>query len=318
MNLPPFFSKRAKMIAAIVSVALLALLFSQINLGELAGALSRADARLVLAALALETFNLGLRTFRWKVLLDEKSRIALKKLLPIQCAGLALSNFSPGKLADPVKVVFLKPLGVRYSFSLLTVVWERIFDLFLLFSASLLVLSIISNELAYAAFAAAILLALAALAVHKKLPALIRFFSKFKVFSFLKRVEAHKFKRITLAKAAALTLAIWGIDFFAAWLAFASLGVSLDYVFLAGAFSAAVVIGVFTFLPAGLGTTEFSLLFLLSLSGLPQAQLMAGIVLSRAVTLVYSSLVGLGLLPFAKQTGGAKPAAVKKRRPDRG
>jgi len=178
-------------------------------------------------------------------------------------------NFSPGKVADPVKVVFLKPLGVRYSFSLLTVVWERIFDLFLLFSASLLVLSAVSAQLAFGAFGAAVVLALAGLVVHKKLGAAIGFFSRFKVFSFLKRVEVHKFKKKTLAIALVLSFVIWGIDFLATWLAFNAVGVALDYFFLAGAASAAIVVGVFTFLPAGLGSTEVSLLFLLSLLRLP-------------------------------------------------
>ncbi len=300
MNFRSLLSRRAKIIAAIASIVLLLLLFSQTNLGELASALSKADARLLVAALVATSSSLFLRALRWKTLLNEKNKINFNRLFPIQCAGLALSNFSPGKVADPVKVLFLKPMGVRYSFSLLTVVWERIFDLFLLFSASLLVLSAVSTELAYGAFAVAVVLAIAGLAVHKKLSAVIAFFSRFKILSFLRRAEAHKFRKRTLAVVLALTFVIWGVDFIATWLAFNAAGVALDYFFLAGAASAAIVVGVFTFLPGGIGSTEISLLFLLSSSGYPQAQLLAGIVLARAATLGFSSLAGLAMLPFIK------------------
>ncbi|MCX6767200.1 MAG: lysylphosphatidylglycerol synthase transmembrane domain-containing protein [Candidatus Micrarchaeota archaeon] len=293
-------SRRAKLLAAIASLVLLVLLFSQINLGELASALSKADARLLVAAVAVETISLGLRTKRWKILLDEKTRIRFATLFPIQCAGLSLSNFSPGKMADPVKVLFLKPMGVKYSFSLLTVVWERIFDLFVLFSAALLIASIVSTELAYAAFAAAVLLAAAGVTLHKKLAAVLAFFSRFRMLAFLKKARAHKFRKRTLAAALAATFVIWALDFSAMWLAFKAVGIGLDYLLLAGASSAAVIIGVITFLPGGLGSTDVSLLFLLSLSGYPQPQLLAGIVLARAATLGYSSLAGLAMLPFIK------------------
>lgn len=293
-----FVRSHAKALAAAASVILLAVLFTQINLSELLATLSRADAGLFAAALAATLCSLGLRTFRWKTLLGEKKEISLVALFPMQAAGLALSNFSPGKLADPVKVLFLKPLGIRYSFSLLTVVWERIFDLFLLFSASLLVASIVSREVAYGAFALMTLMAAGALVVHKRLAHALSFFSRFKILSFLKRAEAYKFKKRTLAKTLALTFAIWGVDFSAELLAFSSVGVELNYFFLAGAAALSIVIGVLTFLPGGLGTTEVSLLFILSLSGYPQAQLLAGIVLMRAATLGFSSLVGISMLPF--------------------
>lgn len=298
-------SRHWKKIAAALSIALVAALLTQINLAELASALASANLILLSAALVASTAGLAMRTLRWKTLLDEKSKIPFQTLFPIQSAGLALSNFSPGKMADPVKVFFLKPFGVRYSFSLITVVWERIFDLFLLFSASLLVASIVSTTAAYGAFALMAAMAVAAMVMHKRLAHAIAFFSRFKLFSFLKKAEAYKFKKRTLAKALALTFVIWGIDFFATWIAFKAAGVALDYLFLAGAMGLAIVIGVFTFLPGGIGSTEISLLFLLSMSGYPQAQLLAGIVLARAATLGFSSLAGASMLPFIK-TGKQK------------
>lgn len=294
--------KRGGALLAIVSILLLLFLFSQVNIGELSRVIAAADLGwLALALLASLAAGLA-RVLRWQVLLREKAPACFWKLLPIQLSGIALSNFTPGKAGEPVKVVFLKKLGFRYSFALLSVAWERLFDVVLLSLAALgVVLGIGGGETQGLILLGLAGLGLLTLVLHYRLQALLSWLSGFRFLSFLEGFEAHRFSGLTLLGLALGTILIWSLDFLSVWAAFLSVGVAVDYLFLASAFSAAVLLGIVSFLPGGLGSTEAALLFFLSVTPYPASALLAGVVLARLCTIVFSTALGLLLLPLARR-----------------
>jgi uncharacterized protein (TIRG00374 family) len=293
--------RRGKALLGVVSLLLLLFLFSQANLAELAAALGRARPEWLVLGLAATVAASAARVLRWGVLLHERGGVRFWKLAPIQMAGIAMSNFTPGKVAEPLKVVFLRRHGFRYSFALLSVAWERLFDLLLLGLLSLGVVLGLNGETQGLVFLALVGLLVATFVLHYRLETLAAWLSGFRLLSFLREFEAHRFQPLTLAGLALGTVVIWSLDFLAAWAAFVSVGVAADYLFVASAFSASVLLGVVSFLPGGLGSTEAAFLFFLSATGYPVPQLLAGVVLARLVTMGFSSALGLALLPWAKR-----------------
>src|SRR3989338_671207 len=97
--------KKSSLALALVSLILVAYLLSSVDINQLGRTIASANPWLVLAGLACEAIALALKSERWRVLLNEKMLIPAKELFPIQVAGIAVSNFSPGKMLEAVKVV---------------------------------------------------------------------------------------------------------------------------------------------------------------------------------------------------------------------
>jgi len=290
-----------KALLALISLFLLFYLFSQVNLQELSKVLAQAKIEWLLFALAASLAASLARVFRWKVLLDEKKKVNFWELIPIQLAGIAISNFTPGKVAEPFKIVFLKRFNFRYSFALLSVVWERLFDLVLLAVLSLGVVLGVGGDSEGLVVFALLALFFSTYVLHYHLQALTAWLAEFRFLAFLRGLETHKFSGLTLVGVALGTIVIWSLDFIAVWAAFASVGVGVDYLLLASAFSASVLLGIASLLPGGLGSTEAAFLFFLAPLGFAAPQVLAGVVLARLVTIAFSSSLGILLLPAAKR-----------------
>lgn len=282
-----------------VSLALFWLLFRTVDVGKVATAVSNANLPLLVAALALTFAGLSLRTARWGVIVREKQPVSWRDLYVIQCSGMAVSHFSPGKVLEAAKVLPLKALGVTYSYSILSIFWERVMDIAVLFAFALLAFPLLDPNIRYALVAVMAIVALTAIASFRHLDKLVRLASKLPVIGkSAAKLEVHNFKKRTLAAAFLLTLLAWMLDAAGAWLAFKAMGMQMDFIFLTTAFLGSILAGIVTFLPGGLGSTEAIMLFLLTPSGYAAEMLLGGVLVARAFTLGLSAIVGFGLLPF--------------------
>jgi uncharacterized membrane protein YbhN (UPF0104 family) len=297
-----FFSKlsgrKFKAVLILVSIALIVFLLLQVNLGELLSALEKASPLLLALALLFSFLGLCARVVRWSVLLGEERKIGFRELFPVQAGGIALSNLSPGKMFEPIKVVFLKPLGFKYAFALLTVLWERVMDLLILFIFSVGVIFGLSEFLRNASLLLLAFLIALALVLVFLLPQAIAFFSRIRFLYFLKKISLQPLHSRNLFYAFLLTFVVWAMDFLAVYSSFLALNVSVDFLFIASVFSASVLIGVISFLPGGFGSTEAVFLFLLLPTGYAQPLLLAAILVARIATLVFTSLIGFATLSF--------------------
>lgn len=285
----------------LLSVALLAALFAFVDVGKVAETISKADVPLVVAALAAGIVGLSLRTVRWGVLVREKSRVPWESLYAIQCSGMAVSHFSPGKVLEVVKALPLKNFGLGYSFTMISIIWERVFDLLVIFAFAFLAFPSLDVNVRLVLLAIFAVVVVVALVSFRHLEKFFAFFSKLPFLGFLARVQAHNFKKRTLVSSFLLTLAAWLFDAVAAFLAFKSLGLNVDFLLLASSFFASIIVGIVSFLPGGLGSTEAVFVLLLSKTGYPLATLLGGVLLARAFTLGVSAVVGFSLLPRVKK-----------------
>ncbi len=98
-----------------------------------------------------------------------------------------------------------------------------------------------------------------------------------------------------------LTVFAWLSDFTAFTLSFQAIGVSLGFARVGSAIAASVLVGIASFLPSGVGSTEAVLSLLLATPAYSAAAILAAVFLARLDTVVFTTLLGFALLPFSKK-----------------
>ncbi len=289
----------------VLSALILAFLLSKVSTAQLTDAVSHAKREWLLAALVVSLFAMLLRAWRLHVLVTQSQLPSHKPLafsftFLAQMAGMAASNFSPGRALEAAKVIPLKKAGVPYAQGALAVVWERLFDLFALVLLSFLVFARLGADSQGVLAGFGVLLALFAWLLLTRASELVALFANFPMMGFLKTVKLHAFERKRLAASFLLTVLAWLADALVFYLVFLSLGLSFDGVLVIGAFGVSVLIGAITLLPAGLGSTEAAMAFVLAggASGLSNPSLLAALFVARAFSLGLSTLAGAVSVPL--------------------
>jgi len=143
----------------ILSLALLALVLRQVSWQEVWQAVRQAQAPCLAAALALSLAGVGVRAYRWKILLNALGlQPSLARLTVLYFVGTFFNNFLPtGVGGDVVRVYELAQESKRPAAAVGTVLLDRATGLLVLFLIALLALAF-SYRLVSLPIAAAIVL----------------------------------------------------------------------------------------------------------------------------------------------------------------
>lgn len=270
-------------VLTVISLFLISYLIELINLNTLVKTLQNADLKFIVVAIFFTLISLMLRTLRWKTLLDEKYKSDYFKILQIQTVGLALSNLSPGKVLEPSKLIPLKKEGVDYGFGLLTIFWERALDLLVLFSfATLIIYKFDRIGADFFLIIFGLLLAIM-LTMYRNFNDVLKFLIRFKALSFLKNIEPHNFSFKTLLSTFIIANLVWASDAVSIYFVLLAFKININYFTIISSWSAAVLIGVASFLPGGLGSAEASMVYFLSTSVFSITALIAAVFVTRIV-----------------------------------
>ncbi len=291
--------KALVLIAAIILVALIA----YANPIRIAMLLSNADLSLLLLAFLASNLAIILRVMKWKVLLGGSS---FRSLVPIQLFGMASSNFTPAKIGEPIKAVVLKASqGRAVSQTLPSIIWERVMDLAVLLILSVGLFFSLSLSgfyyLGIAGLAAASVLIFAlvlilknkgagnaALKIARKLPVVNKLSE-----NFIKSFYEAKVKRSSLVLCFIFTACSWLLEGVIIFFVFRAIGISLlNPLLLAMIFAIANLIGILSMLPGGLGSTDAALALLLTSFGAEPASAIAGVLISRILSVWYVNFLG--------------------------
>jgi hypothetical protein len=109
---------------------------------------------------------------------------------------------------------------------------------------------------------------------------------------FMKNFYDSKIKTQKLSFSFILTVIAWFLDGAVLYLTLLSLGISLNPLMLVGLLTLAVLIGIASTLPGGLGSTEAVMILLLGAIGVQSTTAVAGAILSRFISFWYPVLVG--------------------------
>lgn len=313
-----FERKRYRVFLLVTSFFLLALLLHFSDIGRVFSVLQNANIYLISVALPLSFFLMIIRTLRWKILLERLDiKIPFKSIFPLYMSGLFASNLTPGKIGEPFKNYLLKKkIGHSISKTIPSVVMERSFDVFTMILIAFPGIFFIHN-VAYIKnlFLIIVLIYLVPVSlifyvglkkerIRRLSNIFIRFFGWLpfakKIRISLERVEREfsksvkKYKEKTICvKTLTLSLIIWVIEGVILYLSALSVGIDIDILLGISFFSLSALLGMASFLPGGIGSTEVVLVFFLfSVYATPIHSITAAVFLSRFLGLWLNLLVG--------------------------
>jgi uncharacterized protein (TIRG00374 family) len=258
-------------------------------------------------ALTLSLVNYSLRFVRWqKFLALLGHRVHTLESLRIYIAGFGLTIL-PGKVGESIRSVFLKHHGVPYPKSLAAFFSEQ-------FSNLISMLLLVSIGLWVYPPAKPLVVILAALIVtglvvlqQTRWLQVLEAFAQNKLPARLGKLVGHGieivlhsgrcFRLPMLLYGIALGLVAWGAEAVAFYYIMHVLGSDLSLQTALFIYAFSMLVGALSFLPGGLGGTEATMVALLVLNNVVQAQAVAATILIRLATLWFA--VALGVFALA-------------------
>lgn len=222
-----------------------------------------------LVGLALLSY--GLRFARWHWLIGDLGyRVPLGPHLLIYLSAFALA-FTPAKMGETIRSLYLRPWGVTYPESLATFVVERLIDLMVVATLSSLVLDVFSEHSAWLAMAVLQTVVLIALFRSQVLVWLLTRWLKGPLAQHASQALQCISQLLSInrvARVVPLTALAWQAQCLGLGLVCAALGHDLPWHWVVGIYSLSLLAGAMSFVPGGLGTTEAAMVVLLMAAGL--------------------------------------------------
>ena len=294
---------RRELISTLIPLALIVLAARNVDWGEAAQALARANPYFVLLGLIVYYATFPLRSWRWSRLLRQGgANIAWDQLLKILFVGWFVNSIVPAKLGDLYRSYLVKRrFGISMSRTVGVVVAERLLDLLVVF-ALLIVGGYVAFgrtilpdlRIVYLTGAALALLLVAAVAgLYYVAPRLGRFFpaEARRIGHLFREGVLHSFRALPLA--GPVTIGIWACEAVRLLFVLTSLGLELPW---SGVVFVAVAVALLTTVPltpAGFGFVEIAMVYVLTQGfGLAQSDAVAVAVVDRAVTVLSVIVIG--------------------------
>ena len=309
---------KLRIISLIASLAILFLLIYFSNASEIVSILSKANFVYVFLGIAISFLLMGLRTFRWKVLLKRLDiNMSLKSLFPVFMSSLFISNITPAKSGDPVRSYFLKKkTGITFSKTIPSVVIERMLDVIVLIVMSVIGLAFVPlgwemrGILGIVVFFYVVLIA-ALIWFGSKKERVNRFFKLIqKFFGWLPKIKnlgrktedmALDFKKSfvkykdlgDISLNIIMSMIVWVVEGVIVYIAFLSIGVPVDMLLCIFIMAVSVLVGVASSLPGGLGSSEVVMVLLFtSVLSLNFSIATGGVLLARLLSYWLTLIVG--------------------------
>ncbi|MFC1454920.1 lysylphosphatidylglycerol synthase transmembrane domain-containing protein [Candidatus Undinarchaeota archaeon] len=320
-----------KKILILFSIILLAGVIYISDPAQIYAEISGANPTFLFWVLLIPPVNFLFRLTRWKLLLDSSAKVKISKLAPVFLAGIALSNLTPARVGEAAKALFLKKSErIRFSTSLGSIIWERLFDLIVLIVFAVpffgLLLSRLSPNLVLFGQVSIIFVFILILLVvtgmyyeklgykmlkfAEKIPILDKFVTEDFVNNFYKNSKQRK---SVLLLAFVLTIIIWIVDGIVFYFSFKSIGITeFNYWFFIGIMAFTLLCGVASFLPGGLGSTDAVFVGIMVLYGVSKGQAAAGMLIGRAWMLGFYYLFGLLSLLYLAKTHPKEDFSISK------
>lgn len=305
--------------AVIVGVVLGTLLLAPLDWEKTVAAVAAVDRQTLCLVLLLSLVNYVLRFWRWTLFLGGRNAaLPVGRHLAIYVAGFALTA-TPGKAGETMRSLYLRPYGIPAKKSLAAFYAERLLDLIVISALAMLLVThadLVVRALGLAG--AAIALGLLAMQ-YPPLTAVIERVAttwphrgaRFALVAagFLRDVGTMLTPRVALS-GTLLGLIAWAGEGLGTYLVVRSMGLDLDLSLAIGIYATAMVAGVLSFLPGGLGGAEVVMTSLLIYAGAAAPVAVAATIVVRLATLWFAVALGLGAWLSLEVVRDLKPRAV--------
>ncbi|MCU0631896.1 MAG: flippase-like domain-containing protein [Methanolinea sp.] len=252
----------------------------------------------LLAAFFLTQVTILLKIKRWQYLCGHYGvPITFHESMGIVIASFFPAGISPGRIGDIMKADFMK---VRYSLpfrdGISMVFYERIFELISIFliAAGVLFIGFSAKYYIILEFTLFLLIFLGIMYLFSD--RFIQFFQnlarkKFRTFD-TEEIKIRKISPFTAFNVFLYTIFALASEFVRLWLVAYSFGYSLQIIHLSIFFSLAVLIGLISQIPLGIGITEGSLAIFLAEMGVPTENAVGIAVIDRAISMYFVIIIG--------------------------
>ena len=304
---------RPLLLSMVIAIAIY--LFSAIfnDLDVVGEAMSRLGVTGWVLILALSLINYGLRFVRWQGYLRHLGyRVPVGMSAAYYLAGFAFTT-TPGKAGEAVRSLYLKRHGVSYAHSLAMLFAERFIDLVAI------ILLALSAAWAFpqAHWPVAILILTIIVTISllhvKQLQDGLRVIQQ-RLHN--KHIQVASGRLLSLLRSASTLLkstplytglvvgvVAWGAEGLAFHVILDSLEFSVGLGLEVGIYAAGILIGALSFIPGGLGSTEATMVLLLTAIGMDTPSAVAATLICRLATLWFAVAIGLLVMGILELLG---------------
>jgi hypothetical protein len=299
MNFSKNTKKLLQIILLLVGLGILVFIIKQSGIIENYQLLFTVSIPLLVIAFALSNANIIVKIYRWKYLSEKYNQpITLKEASIVTVSSLYFANITPGKIGDLFKAYFMqKKYAMNFFDGVSMIFYERFFELMILFLTATAIIfinlrgvSVIILELSAA------LLLLLALFYHKAdyfMNLLEKIVIRLPIIK-TNEVNFHikKLPFLNIFAVFIITFISLVLEFARLWVVALAFGFLLNPFQISIVFSLAIVAGLVSQIPLGIGIMEGSLSYLLQEMGVNPVGAITIVLTDRIISMYYALILG--------------------------
>jgi len=275
---------------------------------------SHVNIFLLLIAFSTTLLNVVVKIFRWRYLCKlYGTEIDFHDAGRIVVGSFFVSGITPAKVGDIIKAYIMKK---RFSLPILdgvaSIMYERVFELLLLFLVSLGVFYVGLSAKNYLIIQLAtfivIFIGIAYIFSERILGLAQKFLIRTKILSAgCEDLKIRKISPVNALEVFSLTGLALGLEFIRFWLVVLAFGFDMNIIHLSIFFSLAVLIGLLSQIPIGIGVVEGSLSIFLKDAGLPGYYAFGIVLVDRIISMYFVMAIGLIYYKWALKAAMEEP-----------
>jgi len=299
MNISKNTKKLLQLILLLIGLIILVLIIKQSGITENYELLFTVSIPLLIIAFVLSNANIVVKIFRWKYLSGKYNQpITMHEASVVTVSSLYFANITPGKVGDLFKAYFMqKKYAMNFFDGVSMIFYERFFELMILiltatgiFFIDLRGVSVLILELS-----AALLLLLALF--YYKSDYFMKILEKMVIhLPVIKTSEVNfhinKLPFMNILMVFIITFISLALEFARLWVVALAFGFFLNPLQVSIVFSLAIVAGLISQIPLGIGIMEGSLTYLLQEMGVDPISSVSIVLTDRIISMYYALILG--------------------------
>jgi len=299
------FKRHLSRIASSIVIAVAVYIIGVLIVGgdEIRSAAARLDVSCLIIALGLSLAHFALRFLRWRYFLRSFGyRLHLSVDIVHYLAGFALTT-TPGKIGETIRSIYLEKHGVRYTESLAAFFSERLLDVLIVSMLATLVVDQFADGRWLTGFAGCAVIIVLAISRNKIviewLETSASSENSTRITAILNRIgrmlrsASGLLKLRSVLLGSALGLGAWAAQGIGLFVIAKGVGIDLPIAAAIGVYTASILVGAFSMIPGGIGSTETAMSLLLIMFGADAPTAVAAAIISRLATIWFAVAIGL-------------------------
>lgn len=264
---------------------------------------------LLVLAFVLSNVNILVKIFRWKYLCDRYNHpITMCESSIITISSLYFANITPGKVGDLFKAYYMqKKYAMNFFNGVSMIFYERFFELMILVltATAIIFIELRGVSVIILEISAALLILLALF--YYKVDFFVKILEKIIIrLPMIKTNEVNfhikKLPFFDILSVFIITFISLIMEFFRLWVVALAFGYFLNPIHVSIFFSLAIVAGLISQIPLGIGIMEGSLSYLIQESGVEPISAMSIVLTDRMISMYYALILGFIFSKFSLDT----------------